>query len=276
MKRLVDSKQLNRSLFILSFIAIALLIIENGVTLPDWAEIIILIVYSILLSGGISMTILRLMYKKTSNIRLIVFDVISVSFILFCIFKQITLQHSYHIITDWIRIAVIVKWVREMITRRLYYKRSLINPAQLFIISFLVMILCGTFLLMLPESTYHGISFIDAFFMSTSSVCVTGLGVVDVSTYFTHFGQTVIMLLIQAGGLGILTFASYFAYFFKGGATYENQLALSDISSSGKIGEVFTTLRRILIITFLIEFIGACFIYINLDKSFIPGFGDRI
>ena len=85
------------------------------------------------------MTILRLVYKKTTNVRLIVFDLVSVSFILFCIFKQITLQHSYHIITDWIRVAVIVKWVREMITRRLYYKRSLINPAQLFIISFLVM-----------------------------------------------------------------------------------------------------------------------------------------
>ena len=276
MKRLVENKQLSRYLFILSFLAIALLIIENGFVLPSQAEIIILIIYGILLSAGISMTILRLVYKKTTNIRLIVFDLVSVSFILFCIFKQITLQHSYHIITDWIRVAVIVKWVREMITRRLYYKRSLINPAQLFIISFLVMILCGTFLLILPESTHNGISFIDAFFMSTSSVCVTGLGVVDVSAYFTHFGQTVIMLLIQAGGLGILTFASYFAYFFKGGATYENQLALSDISSSGKIGEVFTTLRRILIITFLIEFIGACFIYINLDKTFIPGFGDRV
>jgi len=84
------------------------------------------------------------------------------------------------------------------------------------------------------------------------------------------------MLLIQAGGLGILTFASYFSYFFKGGATYENQIALSDITSSNKIGEVFTTLKRILIITFLVEFIGAFFIYININSKLIPEFWDRI
>lgn len=82
--------------------------------------------------------------------------------------------------------------------------------------------------------------------------------------------------MIQAGGLGILTFASYFSYFFKGGATYENQIALSDISSSNKIGEVFTTLKRILGITFFIEFVGAFFIYINIDKELIPSYFDRV
>ncbi len=83
---------------------------------------------------------------------------------------------------------------------------------------------------MLPKATYEGINFIDALFTSTSAVCVTGLVVVDTSSFFTPFGQMLIMLLIQAGGLGILTFASYFSYFFKGVSTYENQIALSDIS----------------------------------------------
>src|SRR5690606_41749121 len=129
---------------------------------------------------------------------------------------------------------------------KINYKRSVLNPAQLFVISFIGLILIGSFLLMLPNSTHNGISFVNALFTSTSAVCVTGLIVVDTSSYFTQFGQTVIMLLIQAGGLGILTFASYFSYFFKGGATYENQIALSDITSSNKIGEVFTTLKRIL------------------------------
>src|SRR5690606_3174454 len=113
-------------------------------------------------------------------------------------------------------------------------------------------------------------------FTSTSAVCVTGLIVVDTSTFFTPFGQTIIMLLIQAGGLGILTFASYFSYFFKGGSTYENQIALSDMTNSEKIGEVFTTVKRILLITFLIESIGALLIFLNLDKELIPSVVNQI
>ncbi|QES94446.1 ATPase [Empedobacter brevis] len=169
-----------------------------------------------------------------------------------------------------------MKLIREFTRPRLSYKRSLLNPAQLFIISFMGLILIGTLLLMLPKATYQGISFVDAMFTSTSAVCVTGLIVVDTSSYFTPFGQTIIMLLIQVGGLGILTFASYFSYFFKGGSTYENQLALSDMTNSEKIGEVFTTVKRILVITFLIESIGAILIFFSLDKSLIPSFYDRI
>lgn len=84
----------------------------------------------------------------------------------------------------------------------------------------------------LPNATDKGISYLDALFTSTSTVCVTGLIVVDTGTQFTIFGKSIIMILIQVGGLGILTFASYFSYFFKGGTTYENQLVLSDMTNS--------------------------------------------
>ncbi|MBN9294019.1 MAG: ATPase [Flavobacteriia bacterium] len=166
--------------------------------------------------------------------------------------------------------------MREFTSPKLRYKRSFLNPAQLFIISFFLMIFIGALLLMLPKATHHGISFIDALFTSTSAVCVTGLIVVDTSSYFTQFGQTLILLLIQAGGLGILTFASYFSYFFKGGSTYENQLALSDMTNTEKLGEVFTTVKRILAITFFVELIGAFFIYMSIDKMIIPSFYDRL
>lgn len=75
------------------------------------------------------------------------------------------------------------------------------------------------------------------------------------------------MGLIQVGGLGILTFASYFSYFFKGGATYENQLALSDITNSKKLGEVFSTLKYIILITFTIEIFSSIFIYFSLNAE---------
>jgi Trk-type K+ transport system membrane component len=69
------------------------------------------------------------------------------------------------------------------------------------------------------------------------------------------------------GGLGILTFASYFSYFFKGGTSYENQLALSDITSSKKLGEVFSTLKYIILITFGIELFSGALIYSSIDSS---------
>jgi Trk-type K+ transport system membrane component len=166
-------------------------------------------------------------------------------------------------------------FIREVASRKLSLNRAFFNPAQLFIISFLGIILLGAALISLPNATYQGISFLDALFTSTSAVCVTGLIVVDTGSYFTLFGQCIILALIQIGGLGIMTFASYFSYFFRGGTTYENQLMLSDMTSSSKLGEVFNTLKNIILITASIEAIGALIIFSNLSTAEIPSFFDR-
>jgi len=89
-----------------------------------------------------------------------------------------------------------------------------IHPALIFILSFLLVILVGTVLLMLPNSTVGGITWIDALFTATSAVCVTGLIVVDTATAFTGMGKTIIMILIQIGGLGMMTFTSFFWVLF--------------------------------------------------------------
>lgn len=130
-------------------------------------------------------------------------------------------------------------------------------------------------LLLLPKATHNGISFVDALFTSTSAVCVTGLIVVDTGTYFTLFGQSIILFLIQVGGLGILTFASYFSYFFKGGSTYENQLTLTEMTNSQKIGDVFSTLKNIIVITAIVELSAAVLIFFTLDNSLIDNFADK-
>jgi potassium uptake TrkH family protein len=177
---------------------------------------------------------------------------------------------------QWLYTAVFAVFVREFSALKFDYSRHILNPAQLFIISFLSIILTGTLLLILPNSTHDGITPIDAFFTSTSAVCVTGLIVVDTGSYFTKFGQVVILLLIQAGGLGIMTFTSYFSYFFKGGSSYENQLLLKDITMAEKMADVFTTLKRIILVTFIIETIGGVLIYTSLDTNTIPPVGERI
>lgn len=73
-----------------------------------------------------------------------------------------------------------------------------------------------------------------------------------------------------------MTFTSYFSYFFKGGSTYESQLIMRDMTNSDKIAEVFSTLKKIILLTFLIEFIGGFLIFTSLDPSVITSFGDRL
>jgi len=83
-----------------------------------------------------------------------------------------------------------------------------LSPPQILVIGFLSFILIGAVPLMLPVSNTKGCSFVDALFTSTSAVCATGLIVKDTPNDFTQFGQVVIMLLIQLGGLGYMTSAT--------------------------------------------------------------------
>lgn len=181
--------------------------------------------YFVVLGIGVVSTVVRYVenYKLIKR-KVFVFDILSVCFTLwvFYLFLFVGVPFETDLLLEnpvWVRIAVIFTFIREFSEVRLNYTRTVLNPAQLFVASFLLIILLGTFLLMLPKATYEGISFVDALFTSTSAVCVTGLIVVDTGSYFTEFGQIIIMFLIQIGGLGILTFASYFSYFFKGGST---------------------------------------------------------
>ncbi|NCA84296.1 MAG: ATPase [Clostridia bacterium] len=179
-------------------------------------------------------------------------------------------------LTQWTYLAIMLLFVREASTIRINYRKRYVNPAQLFVISFLLIITLGTIILTLPNATHSGISIIDALFTSTSAVCVTGLIVVDTGSYFTLFGQSVILLLIQLGGIGIMTFTSYFSYFFKGGATYENQLMLKDMANSDKIAEVFDTLRRIIILTLAIELAGAMLVFFSVTTDQFGSLSSRI
>lgn len=276
MKDIFYSAALRRLLTVLHLMAAVLVLFDLGFDLPYPLTATSFWCYSAVLSVALLYTFLDYYYRQTEFVKSVfAVDLLSVTLILFGFYQQVS-QGSIDPVNSWVKAAVLMKLAREFIKPRVSYKRSFLNPAQLFIISFLGLIFMGTFLLMLPKATHHGISFIDALFTSTSAVCVTGLIVVDTSTFFTPFGQTLIMLLIQAGGLGILTFASYFSYFFKGGSTYENQIALSDMTNTEKMGEVFTTVKRILLVTFWVEFIGAILIYVNLDAGLTPSFSERV
>jgi len=138
------------------------------------------------------------------------------------------------------------------------------NPAILFVGSFAIIALAGTFLLLLPSATTHGITFTDALFTATSATAVTGLTVVDTAKDFTPFGQTIIMILFQIGGLGMLTFTSFFAYFFKSGASFKESLYMKDILGHEKLNSVMRTVMQIVAFSLILEAIGAFFIYHSL------------
>ncbi len=135
------------------------------------------------------------------------------------------------------------------------------NPAILFVGSFAIIALAGTLLLQLPSSTINGISFTDALFTATSATAVTGLIVLDTAKDFTPMGQTVIMVLFQIGGLGMLTFTSFFAYFFKSGASFKESLYMKDILGHDKLNSVMRMVMQIVVFSFILEGIGALLIY---------------
>ncbi|HCE54730.1 MAG TPA: ATPase [Lutibacter sp.] len=281
LKQIFNFKTFFQITFLLSLIGLFVLISDFGYDQTYPVQELINGYYFLVLALGIIATAIRyITLKKNIHDKVFIFDAGSLLIIILIIFIHFFSQEAHRHLSflyndNWLKFAILLTFIREFAELKINYKRTLLNPAQLFIVSFLVIIFIGTFLLMLPNATYTEISYLDALFTSASAVCVTGLIVVDTGTFFTQFGQIIILLLIQLGGIGILTFASYFSYFFKGGSNYENQLVLSDLTNSQKLGDVFSTLKRILLITFSIEIIGGLLIYTSLDNTLLPTIFER-
>ncbi|MBN1532522.1 MAG: hypothetical protein JXA20_07660 [Spirochaetes bacterium] len=149
---------------------------------------------------------------------------------------------------------------------------SRISPIQKVLLSFFLLIMGGTALLMLPVSTVNGISPIDALFTSTSAVCVTGLTVLDTATGFTLFGQMVILLLLQFGGLGIMTFTIALIALAGGDFSIQWRFTFESFYSDIKKLPIKGILRRILLYTFGIELFFALVLFTQFINHFdIPG-----
>lgn len=170
---------------------------------------------------------------------------------------------------------VIVLFVMELGKVSLMVNKLKLSPSLVFILSFIVLIFIGAALLSLPRSTTIPISFIDALFTSTSAVCVTGLIVVDTSSVYTVFGQTIIMTLFQIGGLGMMTFTSFFGFFFKGSLSIENSLYLKDYINENNVGAIGSTLVKIVIFTLGVELIGLVLVYQLTDPDLFPNNSSR-
>ncbi len=144
----------------------------------------------------------------------------------------------------------------------IYHKKS---PARFMLSGFLFIILWGTFVLMLPQSTVAGsIRFIDALFTATSAVCVTGLATVDIGTTFTLLGQVTILCLIQLGGIGVAFFGILFGLVFTGRINVGQKSLFSSTMTPHAQWDIWGVFRVIFLVTVTVELIGAVLIAIPM------------
>lgn len=146
-----------------------------------------------------------------------------------------------------------------------------LSPPQIIILGFFSLIVLGTVLLSMPFATRsgHSVSFINAFFTATSATCVTGLVVLDTATTWNAFGQTIIILLIQIGGLGIMSMATLLSLIMRRRLGLKERLTIQESMNEFNLQGIVKLLKYILTATFIIEFTGA----VILSFRFIPLFG---
>lgn len=149
-------------------------------------------------------------------------------------------------------------------------KEHVYTPAQILALGYLAVIVMGTFLLSFPVATTTpgSLDFISAIFTATSATCVTGLIVVDTGTVFSIFGQIIIMLMIQIGGLGLMVMSTMIAFIIGKKINLKERLVLQEDLNQFKISGLVRLVRYVLLFTLIIEAVGALLLYISFMKEY--------
>lgn len=146
------------------------------------------------------------------------------------------------------------------------------TPVNLPILSFAGLILMGTVLLMLPVAANGpGLSPVDAFFTATSATCVTGLVVVDTGSALSLFGQWVVLLLIQGGGLGIMTFSTVLILLMTGRFSFVQRSVIQDTFTHAPDTRLPSLIRHVLMFTLILEAAGAALLFLRFSGVYPPG-----
>jgi len=249
----------------------------------DQKEFVFSILKIILLALSI-VSVLRIVYKHDRRVRtktksewlslaLLFFTALGVFKIdAIALYSMIPFSWSYWIVISVLLYFALVEISGDIIA--VLAKEA--NPLIIFVVSFLLLIIAGTTLLMLPNSTYSGITIVDALFTTTSAVCVTGLNCVPFDQTFTISGQIIVLLLIQMGGLGVVTITSFFALFFLKGITANSEFMIKDIVAGNRSADLVSLLRKIIKLTFVVEFVGAICIYAFTSTHLNMGFSGKV
>lgn len=268
-----------------SFFAFGILLYHLGFSVEPKDQVVSSILFNIsLLIIGIGYLLRILLVEKSFlQARVILELLLSAVLILTALMRWNSLGEGtstfindidahYHLINAFVTVLFFI----ELSKFSLVVNSLKISPSLVFILSFILIIFVGATLLSLPEATHGGIRFIDALFTATSAVCVTGLIVLDTAKDFTFFGQVIIMILFQIGGLGIMVFTSFFGFFFKGDYSIGNRLFIRDYINENNVNKIYSTLLKIISFTLLVELGSALLIIQFTDVSQFSGRGDQL
>ena len=147
-----------------------------------------------------------------------------------------------------------------------------IKPGRIIVLGFLLVILLGTMLLMLPISINDGasVSLIDALFTSTSAVCVTGLIAIDTADTFTAFGRTVVAMLIQIGGLGVTSVGVGFILLMRKKVGIKERTLIKESMNLDSLKGLVKLVKSVLLLTLIFEIIGVILSYLVFSKDYSP------
>lgn len=142
---------------------------------------------------------------------------------------------------------------------RIHWKPIKLSPQQTLALGFAVIIVLGSFLLWMPAASVEGssLSYIDALFMATSATCVTGLILVDTATHFTHFGQIVLLVMVQLGGLGFMTMTTWFAIVVRKRISLRERLVLKESLNQISIEGIVRLIKNVVVYSLVVESIAA-------------------
>lgn len=176
----------------------------------------------------------------------------------------------------FILLAVLVSGLATMIHHQTRFTALAFHPGIMLMGSFFFIIVVGGLLLKMPRCVVTGqtCSWLDAFFTSTSAVCVTGLAVHNTATFFSHTGQMVILMLIQIGGLGIMTLTFFAAVVLFEGLSLHDRLLLGRMIQENRLARIGETLKFIVVMTFVCEGIGAVVLFLGMND--MPDLGARM
>jgi len=259
---------------LLAIIVFSVLTVRFGLA-PDSADVkltgdILILMTSLMYLAGIllPMGIASLKERLTEEKWLFLFTFLYVLTLLIFEIKLLTSNNfsSVFAFRTIVRISIgysILCSVRVILASFGSWALKYLSPAAILPVSFAIVIALGTAMLMMPASTPEGhIGFVDAIFTSTSATCVTGLVVRDTAVDFTLFGQVIILLLIQVGGLGIMTFVAFFALFLGQNAGLRESTSLTRVMDSDFVNDLKKIMGSIIGWTLTIETAGAFILYI--------------
>ncbi|WP_439879987.1 TrkH family potassium uptake protein [Pontibacter sp. MBLB2868] len=272
---------MRRTTYVLSVLAVGLLIYAHGVVESPARLQMLYYAIDVILAVFVIIYFLRILYtfERIKFLRRTWFEGILMAIVLvnqvgtymfdvpvvYNVFESVGIPLSVELYRVIVSLYMMVLLVIELLETKVHLKTVQMKPSILFILSFIVLVLVGAGMFMLPKMTTapEGMRFIDALFMATSASCVTGLAVVDPGTYFTPAGQVVLLMLIQMGGLGILTFATFFASLMKQGVGIKQHVAMHELLESETLYSTKGLLRQLIFLTFTIEAVGAIIIFVS-------------